>query len=282
MAQDPPGRKRRGSNSTNANEDVTQNKDVPMDEVNEHLQPDLQGQAKSPSVNVIFSPRKTTDMLQWYADRMADTKSSVHYTAAFGIAQPIAQVLSQGQQNGKKTDSSDGLRRSPRLSRLDNGKANKPSSSSDSFLRYILLDNKPSKQSSDKRVASAEKNGKEYLDYYDIKDIRENRVAFGAILPSSPSDNDNEHDNHGGESLTGLTTFVDYVHTKYMIIDALTDNPLVVTGSANFSMASTDKVRIDSLHVILMLYQIVYTSTQILTPLLVYHFHLIHRTMRTV
>ena len=26
-----------------------------------------------------------------------------------------------------------------------------------------------------------------------------------------------------------------------MIVDALTDNPLVVTGSANFSMASTDK-----------------------------------------
>ena len=28
-----------------------------------------------------------------------------------------------------------------------------------------------------------------------------------------------------------------------MIIDALTDNPLVITGSANFSAASTDKVR---------------------------------------
>ena len=174
-------------------------------------------------------------MLQWYADRMGDAKSSVHYTAAFGIAQPIAQVLSQGQ---KKTDSSDGLRRSPRISRRNTGKA-------DSFLRYVLLDNKPSEKSSDKRGASAEKNGKEYLDYYDIKDIRENRIAFGASLSSSPSD-DNEHGNDGGESLTGLTTFVDYVHTKYMIIDALTDNPLVVTGSANFSMASTDKVRVDT------------------------------------
>ena len=283
LAQDPPGRKRRGSNMTNeeedesTNEDDTCNKDVPMDEVNERLQPDLQGQVKSPSMNVIFSPRKTTDMLQWYADRMGDAKSSVHYTAAFGIAQPIAQVLSQGQ---KKTDISDGLRRSPRISRRNNSNANKTSSTSDSFLRYILLDNKPSEKSSDKRGASAEKNGKEYLDYYDIKDICENRIAFGAILSSSPSDNDNEHGNDGGESLTGLTTFVDYVHTKYMIIDALTDNPLVVTGSANFSMASTDKVRVDT--EVFCIVTIKYISIHIIHHLFVIpFFHLIHRMMRT-
>ncbi|WOB11313.1 phospholipase D-like domain-containing protein [Piscinibacter gummiphilus] len=30
----------------------------------------------------------------------------------------------------------------------------------------------------------------------------------------------------------------DYIHTKYMLVDPLSDNPLVVTGSANFSNAS--------------------------------------------
>lgn len=31
-----------------------------------------------------------------------------------------------------------------------------------------------------------------------------------------------------------------YIHTKYMLVDPLGDNPVVVTGSANFSKASTD------------------------------------------
>ena len=41
------------------------------------------------------------------------------------------------------------------------------------------------------------------------------------------------------ESLTGLNEHVNYIHTKYMIIDAFTDDPIVITGSANFSKAST-------------------------------------------
>lgn len=34
---------------------------------------------------------------------------------------------------------------------------------------------------------------------------------------------------------------VKWVHTKYMLIDALGKNPVTVTGSANFSQAGTDK-----------------------------------------
>ncbi len=34
---------------------------------------------------------------------------------------------------------------------------------------------------------------------------------------------------------------VDYVHTKYLIVDALTVDPLVVTRSANFLVAFADK-----------------------------------------
>ena len=35
--------------------------------------------------------------------------------------------------------------------------------------------------------------------------------------------------------LTGLNVNVQYLHTKYMLVDPLGDDPLVVTGSANFS-----------------------------------------------
>ncbi len=41
------------------------------------------------------------------------------------------------------------------------------------------------------------------------------------------------------ERLTGLNSNVRYVHNKFMIIDPLSDDPVVVTGSANFSDAST-------------------------------------------
>jgi phosphatidylserine/phosphatidylglycerophosphate/cardiolipin synthase-like enzyme len=41
------------------------------------------------------------------------------------------------------------------------------------------------------------------------------------------------------EQLTGLNRWVRFIHTKYLLIDPLTDHPVVVTGSANFSDAST-------------------------------------------
>jgi phosphatidylserine/phosphatidylglycerophosphate/cardiolipin synthase-like enzyme len=62
----------------------------------------------------------------------------------------------------------------------------------------------------------------------------DNQVAAGAYLGTS-----------GGwhqflqEQLTGLNEHVKYIHTKYLIVDPLTENPTVVTGSANFSKAST-------------------------------------------
>ncbi|KAL7550264.1 hypothetical protein ACHAWF_013499 [Thalassiosira exigua] len=223
LSRDTPGRKR----LSKADEDDDEVSHEPMDELNEQNQPDLEGPILSPSVKVIFSPRTSISMLQWYADRMGGAKSSVHYTAAFGVAQPIAEVLNQGQSQGKPEK---GLRRSPRIAR-----SSKEKSGGSPLLRYVLLDNKPSERSSEKNKAGAEKKGKEYVDYYDFKHIKANRIAFGAILSAEGDDKSNE------ESLSGLTTFVDFVHLKVCLVDALTDNPLVITGSANFSAASIEK-----------------------------------------
>jgi hypothetical protein len=43
------------------------------------------------------------------------------------------------------------------------------------------------------------------------------------------------------ESLTGLNGHVQYIHTKYMLIDPLSDDPVVITGSANWSENSSTK-----------------------------------------
>jgi phosphatidylserine/phosphatidylglycerophosphate/cardiolipin synthase-like enzyme len=51
----------------------------------------------------------------------------------------------------------------------------------------------------------------------------------------------NTFDRWPGGVMSGLNHHVKYVHTKYMLIDPLGRNPIVVSGSSNFSEASTTK-----------------------------------------
>ena len=62
-----------------------------------------------------------------------------------------------------------------------------------------------------------------------------NVFAVGALLPT------NAFERWLKESLTGLNRNVFYVHTKYLLADPLSDDPIVVAGSANFSQASSDR-----------------------------------------
>ena len=80
------------------------------------------------------------------------------------------------------------------------------------YLRYVLL------ESADEEIASLL-----------------NEVAVANILPQ------NEFERWMAEHLSGLNTHVKYIHTKYMIIDPLGKDPVLITGSANFSDASTRK-----------------------------------------
>lgn len=61
----------------------------------------------------------------------------------------------------------------------------------------------------------------------------ENRFAVGNRITT------NAFDRWLSESLPGLNTHVQFIHTKFLLIDPLGDDPIVVTGSANFSDAST-------------------------------------------
>jgi phosphatidylserine/phosphatidylglycerophosphate/cardiolipin synthase-like enzyme len=98
-----------------------------------------------------------------------------------------------------------------------------------------MLESKPSPDASKKRKDGSRAKGREApLDYYDFAPIPNNKIAWGALTRSS---RDEQHLLE--ESLSGLDTHVEYLHTKYMIVDPLTDDPLVITGSANFSDAST-------------------------------------------
>lgn len=165
---------------------------------NEEYQKDIVGEPDKNSTTAIFSPRPTTDMLQWYAQRLGAAKNSIHFTAAFGVCPEIGTELVNPPMD----------------------MPNNP------IMRQVLLESKPSLKQSEKQKSDAQKTGKPIpLDYYDFIKLWNNQVAYGDLL-------DNEY-------LTGLNTNVDYLHTKYLLVDPLTDNPLVITGSANFSKAST-------------------------------------------
>jgi phosphatidylserine/phosphatidylglycerophosphate/cardiolipin synthase-like enzyme len=66
-----------------------------------------------------------------------------------------------------------------------------------------------------------------------LRNMPENVFAIGEFIRT------NRFDGWVKEKLTNLNKNVRYVHNKFMLIDPLSEDPVVVTGSANFSDAST-------------------------------------------
>jgi phosphatidylserine/phosphatidylglycerophosphate/cardiolipin synthase-like enzyme len=167
-------------------------------------QPDLTGPPSPNSITTIFSPRLTTAMLDWYADRLDKANNSVFFTAAFSVSDEIFNKVKVKKNVG----------------------ANTP------YLRYLLLESTS--------VGKFRDAGSEYKKskYWAMKKVNQNRIAWGATLEDRPEE---EKHHEFIETLTGLNDHVNYLHTKYMLIDPLTDDPIVITGSANFSKNSTTK-----------------------------------------
>lgn len=75
----------------------------------------------------------------------------------------------------------------------------------------------------------------EEADIQALRNMKENTFAIGSLIAT------NKIDGWVKESLSGLNSQVNYVHNKFMIVDPLSENPVVVAGSANFSAASTQE-----------------------------------------
>lgn len=67
----------------------------------------------------------------------------------------------------------------------------------------------------------------------DLRDKVENVFAIGDFIKT------NKFDGWLKERLSGLNNNVKYIHNKFMLVDPLSDDPIVIAGSANFSDAST-------------------------------------------
>ncbi|UCD37970.1 MAG: hypothetical protein JSW54_00335 [Fidelibacterota bacterium] len=169
----------------------------------EHTPPD-QSSLEEDWLFPLFSPRPTKEdpyLIDWYADRLDEASNTVNFTAAFGVNKEFVEVFKQ----------------------------DKP------YLRYLLLDNSGSRQSSREATKA-------------IRDKILNRVAVGATFSHESDVSGREDGVHQqgeqlhrwvDEKLTGLNVHVKYVHTKYLILDALSNDPIVISGSANFSKNST-------------------------------------------
>lgn len=93
------------------------------------------------------------------------------------------------------------------------------------FLRYLLLEKEDKADPRDPDVAIYRRDP-------------ENLVAVGSRLTEGVLERWVQK-NFSEEELTGQNKHVKYVHTKYLLLDPLGPDPIVVTGSANFSDAST-------------------------------------------
>lgn len=141
----------------------------------------------------IFSPRKSLDALNWYADLARNASDSLFMTFAFGMPDVFKDVYASAQ----------------------------------SSLRFALLEQKTRSMK-----AGPEKKAEEGK-IQQLRNKPENVFAIGDFIRT------NTVDGWLKERLSGLNSHVRYVHNKFMLVDPLGDDPIVICGSANFSEAST-------------------------------------------
>jgi phosphatidylserine/phosphatidylglycerophosphate/cardiolipin synthase-like enzyme len=144
----------------------------------------------------VFSPRQAASMLNWYAERMDDATSCIAFTAAFTVAKDFIAPLSRDRD----------------------------------FLRYVLKEKPPTPE---ERQA--------------LKADRDLVISYGAVLGAEFTVRDGKLVAKRKvkefaldrwflkEELTRDQGNIFFVHTKYLLIDPLSDDPLICSGSANFS-----------------------------------------------
>ena len=154
------------------------------------------------SVARLFSPRDKSEMLGYYGRRMLNSANSVWFTAAFGISQELIEPIAR-----KRTQ-----------------------------MRFVLLE-KPLVDDQKKTVTSD--FNRVILSYGvplgEIYQIKNGKVTTRKRIKEFELDKWFFKEEHFRPKNDG---FVFFVHTKFLLIDPLSDDPLVCSGSANFSSGS--------------------------------------------
>jgi len=157
--------------------------------------------AKS-SIAEFYSPRIADNMLDWYGQRIDDTASLAAMTIPFNVAQGILTAL------GKTLDS----------------------------MRLVILEDEPTKE-----VTDAEIRNKSRLVFSNGAILGKTFIKFkaggGKVVPITHSKLEDWFvDEELARPINNGHVF--FVHSKLLLIDPLSDDPLVCSGSANFSTNS--------------------------------------------
>ena len=97
-------------------------------------------------------------------------------------------------------------------------------------LRFALMEEKTRPMGKDDPDRAVEEAAIQAL-----RNMPENVFAVGSFIAT------NAVDGWLKERLSGLSTNVQYIHNKFMLVDPLGADPVVICGSANFSAASIEK-----------------------------------------
>jgi phosphatidylserine/phosphatidylglycerophosphate/cardiolipin synthase-like enzyme len=166
------------------------------------LTPDPQAVIDENSVVAVFSPRAKATLLRWYADRMTDSAASLMFTAAFGVSPQLAPAIARGRK----------------------------------LLRFVLME-KPAPQAQTAEFAKDRKHlilsygvplGEQYT-FKNGKAVARRKIKDFGLVKWFLEEEHYRSKNEG---------FVFFVHTKFLLIDPLSEDPLVCSGSANFSSNS--------------------------------------------
>jgi len=156
----------------------------------------------NPSIVRFFSPRAKSGMLDWYARRMLDAANSVWFTAAFGVTAKLVPPIAQKRDR----------------------------------MRFVLMEKPASAEV--KKVLTKDfthvilSYGVPLGELYRMKD---GKPTARKRIQEFALDKWFFKEEHFRKSNEG---FVFFVHTKFLLIDPLSDDPLVCSGSANFSPPS--------------------------------------------
>jgi len=166
------------------------------------LTPDPAALIKEKSIVRVFSPRAKANPLEWYGDRMIDGASSVMFTAAFGVAKQLVPAIAKKRN----------------------------------LLRFILME----KPATEALQAQFKPDRFNIIMSYGVPLGQLYRFKNGKPVARKPIvefelDKWFLEEEHFRPKNDG---FVFFVHTKFLLIDPLSDDPLVCSGSANFSSNS--------------------------------------------
>ena len=157
---------------------------------------------KEKSVARVFSPRAKADLLGWYSDRVEDAVGSVMFTAAFGVAKQLAPAFVKDRD----------------------------------CLRFILMEKPPTTA----LKTEFDKDRRDLLASYgnvlgEMYTFKNGKPTARQKIQEFELDKWFLKEDHFRKASEG---FVFFIHTKFLLIDPLSNDPLVCSGSANFSSNS--------------------------------------------